>query len=150
LKQGTLPEVVKAASTVSLDIRKDDYGKLEGYWFTEIGPLNQVVHLWSYKDLNDRARLRSELAKNARWNNEYIPLTRPHLIRQDIRFMNALRAPVLPASGSNVYELRNYRTRPGAVPQWTQLFTKALEHREKYSRIVGLWTVEAPQINEVL
>ena len=31
-----------AASTISRDIRKDDYGKLEGYWSTEIGPLNQV------------------------------------------------------------------------------------------------------------
>jgi hypothetical protein len=30
LKQGTLPDVVKAAGTVGRDIRKDDYGKLEG------------------------------------------------------------------------------------------------------------------------
>lgn len=150
LKQGTLPDVVKAAATVALDIRKDDYGKLEGYWYTDIGPLNQVIHLWSYKDLNERAKLRAELGKNARWGAEYIPLVRPHLIRQDIRFMNGVRAPTLPASGPNVYEMRNYRTKPGAAPQWIQLFTKALEHREKYSKIVGLWTTEAPQINEVL
>ena len=38
---------------------QDDYGKLEGYWMTDIGPLNQVMHLWSYKDLNERARLRA-------------------------------------------------------------------------------------------
>ena len=63
MKQGTLPDVVKAASTVSRDIRKDDYGKLEGYWSTDIGPLNQVMHLWSYTDLNERARLRAELAQ---------------------------------------------------------------------------------------
>lgn len=150
LKQGTLPEVLKAASTLSVDIRGDNYGKLEGYWSTEIGPLNQVVHLWSYSDLTERARLRAELAKNPRWNSEYIALTRPHIIRQDIRFMNGVRGPVMPASGPNVYEMRNYRTRPGAVGQWVQNFTKALEHREKYSKIVGLWTTEAPQVNEVL
>ena len=74
VRQGTLPDVVKAASTVSRDIRKDDYGKLEGYWYTDIGPLNQVMHMWSYADLNERARLRAELAKNPRWNGEYIPL----------------------------------------------------------------------------
>ena len=34
LKQGSVPDVVKAASTVSRDIRSDDYGKLEGYWVT--------------------------------------------------------------------------------------------------------------------
>src|SRR5215471_894531 len=39
LKQGSVPDVVKAASTVSRSIRGDEYGKLEGYWTTEIGPL---------------------------------------------------------------------------------------------------------------
>src|SRR5262249_25102994 len=43
LKQGAVPDVAKAAGTVGRDIRKDDYGKLEGYWQTEIGPLNQVL-----------------------------------------------------------------------------------------------------------
>ena len=114
LKQGSVPEVAKTAGTVGRDIRKDDYGKLEGYWVTEIGPLNQVMHLWSYKDLNERARLRAELGKNPRWNSEYVPLIRPNLVRQDIRLLNAVRAPVAPAKTPNVYELRCYRARPGA------------------------------------
>lgn len=150
LKPGTLPEVVKAAAEISNDIRKNDYGKLEGYWSTEIGPLNQVLHLWSYSDLNERARLRAELSKVPRWNSDYIPVIRPNLVRQDIRLMNGVRGVALPASGPNVYEMRNYRCRPGAAGQWIQHFTKALEHREKYSKLVGLWTTEAPQINEVL
>ena len=37
VKPGTIGDMVKAASTVSRDIRKDDFGKLEGYWLTEIG-----------------------------------------------------------------------------------------------------------------
>jgi hypothetical protein len=141
--------VVKAASTVSRDIRKDDYGKLEGYWFTDIGPLNQVVHLWSYVDLNERARLRGELARNPRWDAEYIPLIRPHLIRQDIRLLNSVVPPVAPLRSPNVYEFRNYRTKPGAVRQWVSLFTNVLPAREKHSKIVGLWITEAPQVNEV-
>ena len=149
LKQGTLPDVVKAASTVSLDIRKDNYGKLEGYWQTEIGPLNQVMHLWSYRDLNQRAQLRAELGKNPRWGAEYIPLIRPNLLRQDIRLLNAVRAPKAPERTPNIYEFRNYRAKPGVVPQWLQLFTKALDVREKYSKIVALFATEAPQVNEV-
>jgi hypothetical protein len=149
LRQGTLPDVVKAASTVSLDIRKDNYGKLEGYWQTEIGPLNQVMHLWSYQDLNQRAQLRAELGKNPRWGAEYVPLIRPNLLRQEIRLMNAVRAPKAPDRTPNVYEFRNYRAKPGAAPQWLQLFTKALDVREKYSKIVALFATEAPQVNEV-
>ena len=149
LKQGATPDMVKAASTVSRDIRKDDYGKLEGYWQTEIGPLNQVMHLWSYESLNERARLRVELSKNARWTSEYVPLTRPNLLRQDIRLLNGVRGPVVPARTPNVYEFRNYRAKPGSLPQWLKLFTGVLAVREKYSKIVGLWTTEAPQVNEV-
>ena len=77
VKPGTIGDMVKAASTVSRDIRKDDYGKLEGYWLTEIGPLNQVLHMWSYQDFEERARMRAELAKNPRWAGEYVPLIRP-------------------------------------------------------------------------
>jgi hypothetical protein len=36
-------EALGLASALVRDIRKDDCGKLEGYWLTEIGPLNQVA-----------------------------------------------------------------------------------------------------------
>ena len=58
VKPGTLGDMIKAASTVSRDIRKDDYGKLEGYWSTEIGPLNQALHMRSYNSFDERARMR--------------------------------------------------------------------------------------------
>jgi hypothetical protein len=149
VKPGALADMIKASSTVSRDIRKDDYGKLEGYWSTEIGPLNQVMHLWSYADLNERAKLRGELAKNPRWTGEYIPLIRPLLVRQEVRLLNPVRAPVAPATKGNIYELRNYRTRALGARQWLDVFTAALPAREKYSKMVGLWQTEAGQPNEV-
>jgi len=82
LKAGMGAEAAKNSGTVGRDIRGDNYGKLEGYWITEIGSLNQVVHLWSYESLNDRARLRAELQKNKRWTEEYIPLIRPYPSRR--------------------------------------------------------------------
>jgi hypothetical protein len=150
LKPGGVGDMIKAASTVSHGIRGNDYGKLEGYWFTEIGPLNQVMHLWSYKDFAERERLRAELSKNPRWGSEYLPLIRPLMVRQEIRLLNALRPPVAPASEGNIYEFRNYRAKPGgAVKQWLDAFQEALPAREKYSKIVGLWQTEAGQPNEV-
>ncbi len=97
VKPGTLGDMVKAASTVSRDIRGDNFGKLEGYWLTEIGPLNQVLHMWSYNSFEERAKLRAELSKNPRWTGEYIPLIRPLLTHQSVRLMNAIRPPVAPA-----------------------------------------------------
>jgi hypothetical protein len=150
VKPGTIGDMVKAASTVSRDIRGDNYGKLEGYWSTEIGPLNQVMHLWSYSDFNERTRLRAELFKNPRWTGEYTPLIYPLLMRQDVRLLYAVWAPVAPDTTGNLYEFRNYRAKTGgAVRQWLEAFTAVLPAREKYSRIVGLWHTEAGQPNEV-
>src|ERR1700750_2628543 len=144
VRPGTLGDIVKAASTVSLDIRGNNFGKLEGYWSTEIGPLNQVMHMWSYRDFEERAKLRAELAKNPRWGGEYLPPIRPLLVRQDVRLLNAIRPPVAPASTGNIYEFRNYRAKPaGAAKQWLDAFTAVLPAREKYSKIVGLWQTEA-------
>jgi hypothetical protein len=149
VKTGTVAEVAKNAGTVSREIRGDKFGKLEGYWITDIGPLNQVMHLWSYADLNERARLRAELGKDPRWTKDYLPLIRPHLVRQDIRLLNPVIGPVAPAASGNIYELRAYRTRPGTSRQWADLFTAGLKAREKYSKIVGFWLTEAGQPNEV-
>ena len=148
-KAGTVMDMAKNSGETARAIRGDDYGKLEGYWITEIGPLNQVVHLWSYKDLNERARLRAELSRNERWTKEYLPLVRPLLVRQDIRLMNPVVGINKPATTGNIYELRNYRLKPGAAKEWTTHFQAALPVREKYSKIVGLWQTEAGQPNEV-
>ena len=131
VRQRSLSEAVKATGIVSLEIRKDDYGKLEGCWQTEIGPLNQVMELWSYEDLNQRARLLAELYTNPRWNAERMRLFRPHLIREESRLLNEVRAPKRPLQTPNIYEFRNYRTTPGAATRWLQLFTGVLEVRER-------------------
>ena len=149
-KPGAAPEMAKNSGTVARDIRGDNYGRLEGYWLTEIGALNQVVHLWSYSDLNERARLRAELSKNERWTKEYLPLIRPLLVRQDIRLMNPIIAPRKPEKEPNVYEMRIYRTKPGAAKEWCNHIMEAMPVREKYSKPVGLWISEAGQPNEVV
>lgn len=150
VKPGTAPEMAKSSGEVGRAIRGDNYGKLEGYWVNEIGPLNQVAHLWSYSDLNERARLRAELAKNERWTKEYVPLTRPILVRQDIRLMNPIIAPRAPEKAGNIFEMRCYRTRPGAAKEWCNHIMEAMPVREKYSKPVGLWITEAGQPNEVV
>ena len=33
----------------------------------DIGQLNQIVHLWRYKDINDRAERRAKLAADPAW-----------------------------------------------------------------------------------
>ncbi len=75
---------------------------------------------------------------------------RPIILRQDIRLLNPVLDIKAPASqGSNLYEFRHYRLQVGTMKNWIAKFTEAMQRREKYSKIVDLWTVEAGQPNEV-
>jgi len=149
LKAGTAGEAAKNAGEIGRVIRGDDYGKLEGYWISEIGALNQVWHLWSYASFDERVRLRGELGKNKRWTEEYVPLIRAKLVRQDIRLMTAAIPPKAPEKPGNIYEFRYYRLVPGTAGKWHQLLKDALPAREKISKIVGAWTTDAGQPNEI-
>lgn len=43
-------------------------GNLIGFFQTEMGTLNQAVHLWGFDDLNERQRRRAEMAKDPGWH----------------------------------------------------------------------------------
>ncbi len=46
---------------------REKYMRRVGLWQTEMGPLNEVVHMWVYRDLKDRADSRAALAKDPAW-----------------------------------------------------------------------------------
>jgi hypothetical protein len=147
--QGKLPAYLDLARTVGRPVRGQNYGTNHGYWVAEFGSLNQVWHLWSYASLDERARMRDELAKNERWTKEYVPNVRPLLLRQDIRFLNPVYGVNPPSKEGGFYELRMYRTAPGLAGGWAASFRDNMKIREKYSRNIGIWTGEAPQPNEI-
>jgi hypothetical protein len=38
---------------------RDKHSKLGAFWHTEFGPLNQVIHVYPYDDLQHRTRVRA-------------------------------------------------------------------------------------------
>lgn len=47
-----------------LAIQRRILGRMVGYYHTDIGELNQIVHLWAYEDLDDRAERRIRLMED--------------------------------------------------------------------------------------
>ena len=150
LVPGTQARYLKLSSEVGRKVRGDKYGKLEGFWYTEFGTLNQVVHLWTFESLNERERLRAELAKSEEWTKGYIPQIRPMLLAQENKILSAVLPLQPPTDTGNVYELRWYRTHVGKTGEWIQHFKEVMPTREKYMRRVGLWQTEIAQLNEVV
>jgi NIPSNAP protein len=150
LLPGKQAEYLKLSGGVGRKARGDNYGKLEGFWTTEFGTLNQVVHLWAYPDLNERDRLRGELSRNEEWTKGYLPQIRSMLMAQENKILSAQVPLKPPTSDGNIYELRTYRTPVGKAGEWLGHFKGILPTREKYSKNVGLWQTEMGQLNEVV
>ncbi len=88
VKCGKLSDYIKHFEAVGLPIISK-YSKLIGYWYTDIGELNQVVHIWEYKDLNIRAERRNALYNDPDWVDKFIPIALPMLVKQESRIMYA-------------------------------------------------------------
>ncbi len=67
IRTGLMGRYLQLVRDEGLSIQQPILGRLIGYFTTEIGPLSQVVHLWAYDDLEDRARRRRILADDPRW-----------------------------------------------------------------------------------
>jgi hypothetical protein len=63
---GGLPEYLELARTKILPWIAEHGIKPVGFWRTEIGQLNEVVHLWAYSDLNERQAKWAAWAKDPR------------------------------------------------------------------------------------
>jgi len=87
VKPGMLNTYLKLFHDVGMPERKP-HNNLVGFWFTEFGGLNQVVHIWSFTSLDQRAALRAELMKNPRWAADFLPLAMPMLDRMTSVILN--------------------------------------------------------------
>ena len=72
MKIGAVPAYLKLVEEEGIEVQKKHLGHLVGYFSSEIGPLNEIVHVWAYADLVDRADRRALLAGDPRWR-EFLP-----------------------------------------------------------------------------
>jgi len=66
------------------------YAKLIGYWYTETGNVNQIVHIWSYESFEDRSKKRILLYQDLDWKNNFLPQAFPLLERQESKILLAV------------------------------------------------------------
>ncbi len=93
LKPGTAAEWMKVYQENAMELQKEVLGHMVGYFSTEIGPLNQVIHMWAYDGLDDRAKRRAELASRPEWQ-AFLPKARPMIETQESKIL--IPAPFSP------------------------------------------------------
>jgi hypothetical protein len=88
VKIGKLHEYIKHFEENGLPIISK-YSKLVGYWYTEIGELNQIVHIWEYQGLDQRAEKRAALYSDREWLEKFLPIALTMLEKQESRILYA-------------------------------------------------------------
>ena len=93
LKPGTVAVYYQDYSARGLKIQQPILGNLVGYFHTEIGELNQIVHMWSYNSLAEREQRRAVLAANADWQ-AYLKQSPDIILKMETRIL--IPAPFSP------------------------------------------------------
>lgn len=86
LKNGSIPEYLKVVGEIGIAIQKKHLGNLIGYFSSEIGPINEIVHIWSFESLDDRQARRARLAADPDWQ-VFLPKIRDLIVTADNKIM---------------------------------------------------------------
>ncbi|NQW23234.1 MAG: NIPSNAP family protein [SAR202 cluster bacterium] len=127
---------------------REKFSKLGAFWHTDIGPLNQVIHVWPYESLDERTRIRAEAVKDPNWPPHNDPEMYVH--QQSEIF---IPAPFMrPLGGDqalgNVYEMRSYTYKTGTMGKVIDIWKDAVPHREEFSPLAAAMYTETGGLNK--
>ena len=144
LKPRSLPEFIKRFGEAYEKRRK--FSQLAAFWYTEIGPLNQVVHVWPYADLAERGRIRAEAIAAGGWP----PNTAEFILDMRSEIMLPWpNSPALPTGNVGPYfEMRTYTLNPADLAKVPKVWEKPLAARLKLSPVIALWFSELGGLNK--
>ena len=146
LAVGSVAEVEKRFGE-AYEYRKK-YSELAAFWHTEIGPLNEIVHVWPYPDLGERARIRAGLAKEPNWPPKIAEFIRS----QHSEILIPFPFSPLPKPGKvgPIYEMRIYTFKPGTLPDTMKSWEPKIPERMKLSPLVIVGSVDLGEVNRFI
>jgi hypothetical protein len=119
---------------------------LGAFWYTDIGPLNQIIHVWPYESLQHRTEVRAAAAKETGWP----PKSQEFLETMESEIM--IPAPFMRPLGNQtlggVYEMRSYIYQPGAMSEVLKRWADSIVEREKLSPLAACWYSELGGLNK--
>ena len=119
---------------------REKYSKLGAFWHTEIGPLNQVIHVWPYENLAERTQVREEAGNDPNWppKSDRLILNMESEIFTPAEFMKPMGGD---QALGDIYEMRIYTYQPGTMGEVLKRWGDAIPHREEFSPLAaGMYT----------
>ena len=144
LKPGTVPQAEEAFA-VALPGR-EKLSRLGGFWRTEVGQLNKIIHIWPYESTAERDRIRAEAVATKVWP----PKIADFVLEMEAKIVYP--APFSPhfepAEHGNLYEFRTYTYGPGAIPKVIDAWTPRIKERASVSPLIFAGYTEIGPLNQ--
>lgn len=142
----SLPEFIKRWTDM-ID-KRQTYSKLAALWYTEIGPLNQVIHVWPYENALERNKIRAAVVKDKVWPPPTSDLIAE--MRSDIYEPLPFSPALTPANDGPYFEMRTYTLKPGSIAAMAERWKEHLPARIKLSPLTGVLTSDVGGLNQWL
>ena len=128
--------------------KRKNLSRLAAFFHTEIGMLNEVIHIWPYKDAGEREKKRARSAEDRKyaWPPKVAHLQQ-HM--QSEVFVPAPFTPTFPRGEKGpIFEWREYMVIPGMIPEVYKSWEKALPKRLEMSKLVMAMHTDAGALNK--
>jgi hypothetical protein len=144
LKPGSTPTVLERFGK-ALPVRQK-LSPLAAFWYTDVGPLNQIIHVWCYEDTATRDKIRAQSTKLEGWP----PDIHEFVTDQETKIMipAPFSPPLEPRTLGNCYEIRTYVYKPRSIPHVIESWSAAIGERTKLSPLVGAFYAEVGVLNQ--
>jgi NIPSNAP len=87
LAMGATARYFKLYGEKGLAVQKRILGHFLGYYSVEVGSLNQVIHMWAYESLDERAKRRAVMWQDPEWL-AYVAEAGPLVLKQENQILN--------------------------------------------------------------
>jgi threonine aldolase len=146
VKVGSLGEVEKRYGEAYEHRKK--YSELAAFFHTEIGPLNEIIHIWKYESVDDRAKVRAAAAKDANWP----PKIQEFITTMSVEIVVPFPFAPEPKPGTYgpYYEFRYYTFRAGTLPDTMKRWEAKLPGRLGLSPVALVGHVEFGTANKFI
>ena len=120
--------------------KRKSFSEAAAFFHTDIGPLNQLVHIWPYGDLVERARIQAAAESAGVWP----PDTGPFVVRMrsDVMMPFPYSPELKPGKAGACFEFCTDTYLSGDLPKVMQRWQAALPKRLELSPLCALWYSE--------
>ncbi len=145
LKPRTLPGFIEAFGD-AYENGRNQLSPLAAFLYTEVGPLNEVMHIWPYESQDERERVRTEAVASGVWPPAVSDMI--HQMNSEIFKPFPFMTEFLSGEHGPLFEYRYYAVHNGTMPDIIKGWEDAIDARQELSPCAMAMHTEHGDLNK--